>query len=138
MFDRVRTYRPGFFARLLPQGKWKVSLNSPFPAAVQLDVSGGISLPCLDVIAISVSKALLWHTVEVRSLTRIYGLACLGEEAATQLAADLYSFINHHLFELIDSDSGHLSEVDTRLQSMIEDGRQYLAQTDLSRVYTVA
>ncbi|AYG76702.1 hypothetical protein CCGE532_29580 (plasmid) [Rhizobium sp. CCGE532] len=93
--------------------------NSSFSATVQLDVSDGVSLPCLDVIAISVSKALLWHTVEARSGNRIYDLACLGEEAA-RLAADLYSFLNHHLFELIGSDVGHLSEVDTRLQSVVE------------------
>jgi len=34
---------------------------------------------------------------------------------------------------LIGSDAGHLSEADTRLHSIIESSRQYLAQADLSR-----
>ncbi|NTF95698.1 UvrD-helicase domain-containing protein [Agrobacterium rhizogenes] len=133
MSDRARTYRPGFFARLLPSGKWKVTLNSSLPAVVQLNVSGAVNLPCLDVIAISVGKALLWHTVEVRSRNKIYSLSCLGEEAATGLAADLYSFINSHLFELIGSDTNRLSEVDMRLQAITKGNRQYLAQADLAR-----
>lgn len=133
MTDRVRTYRPGFFARLLPQGKWKVRLNVSLPAAVQLDVNGALDLPCLDVIAISVTKALLWHSVEVRSRKGIHTLSCLGEEAATRLAANLYSFINSHLFDLISFDTDRLSEVDTKLQTITEGNRQYLAHADLAR-----
>ncbi|MCJ9719904.1 UvrD-helicase domain-containing protein [Agrobacterium sp. SHOUNA12C] len=110
-----------------------MTLNSSLPAVVQLNVSGAVNLPCLDVIAISVGKALLWHTVEVRSRNKIYSLSCLGEEAATGLAADLYSFINSHLFELIGSDTNRLSEVDTRLQVITKGNRQYLAQADLAR-----
>jgi DNA helicase-4 len=134
MSDRVRTYRPGFFARLLPQGKWKVTLNASLPASIHLNVGDAVKLSCLDVIAISVSKALLWHTVEVRSRNRIHNLSCLGEEAATRLAADLDSFINNHLFELIGSDTSRLSEVDTKLQAITQGKRQYLAQADLGRV----
>ncbi|MCJ7997496.1 UvrD-helicase domain-containing protein [Rhizobium cremeum] len=133
MSDRVRTYRPGFFARFLPQGKWKMTLTASSPASIRLEVGDAVKLPCLDVVAISVSKALLWHTVEVRSRDRIHNLSCLGEEAATRLAADLYSFINNHLFELIGSDTGRLSEVDTKLQAITEGKRQYLAQADLGR-----
>jgi DNA helicase IV len=133
MTDRVRTYRPGFFARLLPQGKWKVRLNVSLPAALQLNVNGALDLPCLDVIAISVTKALLWHSVEVRSRKGIHTLSCLGEEAATRLAANLYSFINSHLFDLISSDTDRLSEVDTKLQTITEGNRQYLAHADLAR-----
>ncbi|NTH53711.1 UvrD-helicase domain-containing protein [Agrobacterium rhizogenes] len=138
MSDRVRTYRPGFFARLLPSGKWKVTLNSSLPAAVQLNVSGAVELPCLDVMAISVSKALLWYTVEVRSRNGMRSLSCLGEEAATGLAADLYSFINSHLFKSIGSDIGRLNEVDTKLQAITEGNRQYLAQADLARAIVSA
>ncbi|MET3616160.1 DNA helicase-4 [Rhizobium aquaticum] len=133
MSDRIRTYRPGFFARLLPSGKWKATLNSSLPAAVQLTVGGVVNLPCLEIIAISVRKALLWHSVEVSTRNGTHSLSCLGEEAATGLAADLYSFINSHLFDLIGSDTKRLSEVDTKLHSIIEGNRQYLAQADLSR-----
>ncbi len=134
MSDRVRTYRPGFFARFLPQGKWKITLTASSPASIRLEVGDAIKLPFLDVVAISVSKALLWHTVEVRSRNRIDNLSCLGEEAATRLAAYLHSFINNHLFALIGADISRLSEVDTKLRAIIEGNRQYLAQADLGRV----
>ncbi|GEC31532.1 MULTISPECIES: UvrD-helicase domain-containing protein [Sinorhizobium] len=110
-----------------------MTLSSSLPAALQINVNGADNLPCLDVIAISVGKALLWHSVEVRSRNRIYSLPCLGEEAATRIAADLYSFINNHLFDLIGSDTERLSEVDTKLQSITEGNRQYLAHADLAR-----
>ncbi len=133
MSDRARTYRPGFFARLLPQGKWKVILRSSFPAIVQINLNGASNLACQDVIAISVNKALLWHSVEVRSRNHVHALPCLGEEAATRLAADLYGFINSHLFELIGSDLKRLSEVDKKLTGIVEGQSQYLAHADLAR-----
>lgn len=36
-------------------------------------------LPCLDIIAVSVKKALLWRTVELRTRSHIENLSCLGE-----------------------------------------------------------
>lgn len=75
-----------------------MTLTASSPASIRLEVGDAVKLSCLDVVAISVSKALLWHTVEVRSRDRIDNLSCLGEEAATRLVADLYSFINNHLF----------------------------------------
>lgn len=110
-----------------------MTLSSSLQTIVQLNVGGPLNLPCLDVIAISVSKALLWYSVEVRSRSGIHNLSCLSEEAATRLAADLYSFINNHLFGLIGSDTDRLSEVDTKLQAITEGKRQYLAQADLGR-----
>ena len=133
MSDRVRTYQPGFFARFLPQGKWKLTLRPSSPATVQINQNGADNLTCLDIAAISVGKALLWHSVEVRSRNKVYSLSCLGEEAATRLAADLYSFINNHLFDLIGSDPGHLNAVDTKLMAIVEGQRQYLAHADLAR-----
>jgi DNA helicase IV len=100
---------------------------------VRLVSGGSIDLPCVDVIAISVSKALLWHCVEVRSSHRVDNLACLGEQAAVQLAADLYGFINSHLFDLVASDADQLNEVDIRLRTITERRRQYLAHADLAR-----
>lgn len=111
-----------------------MTLTASSPASIRLEVGDAVKLPCLDVVAISVSKALLWHTVEVRSRDRIDNLSCLGEEAATRLAADLHSFINNHLFALIGADISRLSEVDTKLRAIIEGNRQYLAQADLGRV----
>ena len=111
-----------------------MTLTASSPASIRLEVGDAVKLPCLDVVAISVSKALLWHTVEVRSRDRVHNLSCLGEEAAIRLAADLYSFINNHLFALIGADISRLSEVDTKLQAIIEGNRQYLAQADLGRI----
>lgn len=104
------------------------------PEVMRLVSSGSIDLPCIDVTAISVSKALLWHCVEVRSSHRVDSLACLGEQAAVQLAADLYGFVNAHLFDLVACESGRLSEVDARLRTITENQRQYLAHADLARV----
>jgi DNA helicase-4 len=55
-----------------------VTLNALSPASIRLEVDDAVKLPCLDVVAISVSKALLWHTVEVRSRDRIDNLSCLS------------------------------------------------------------
>ena len=100
---------------------------------MRLGASGSIDLACIDVTAISVSKALLWHCVEVRSRHRVDSLACLGEQAAMQLAADIYGFVNSHLFDLIASESDRLAEVDARLRSITEQQRQYLAHADLAK-----
>lgn len=100
---------------------------------MRLGASGSIDLACIDVTAISVSKALLWHCVEVRSSHRVDSLACLGEQAAVQLAADIYGFVNSHLFDLIASESDRLAEVDARLLSITEHQRQYLAHADLAK-----
>ncbi|MBB2701053.1 UNVERIFIED_ORG: DNA helicase-4 [Rhizobium esperanzae] len=110
-----------------------MTLTASSPASIRLEVGDTVKIPCLDVVAISVSKALLWHSVEVRSRDRIHNLSCLGEEAATRLTADLYSFINNHLFALIGADISRLSEVDIKLRAIIEGNRQYLAQADLGR-----
>lgn len=55
-----------------------MTLNALSPASIRLEVDDAVKLPCLDVVAISVSKALLWHTVEVRSRDRIDNLSCLS------------------------------------------------------------
>ena len=133
MSGRTRSYRPGFFARFLPSGRWKLTLNGSTPGVVRLVSAGSIDLPCGDITAITISKALLWHCVEVRSSHRVDNLACLGEQAAVQLAADLHGFVNSHLFHLIASESDRLSEVDLRLRAITENQRHYLAHADLAR-----
>ncbi|OYR22727.1 hypothetical protein CEV33_4706, partial [Brucella grignonensis] len=106
MSKRSITYRPGFLARLLPAGRWKLLLDRSRAASIRLKAENAIDLSCLDVTSISVSKALLWHTVEMRSRNRVDLLSVLGEEVATKLAADLYTIINNHLSELIGSEAG--------------------------------
>ncbi|MGE3708821.1 MAG: UvrD-helicase domain-containing protein [Hyphomicrobiaceae bacterium] len=133
MSGRTRTYRPGFLARLLPGGRWKLTLSRATPGTVRLVSGGSIDLPCIDLTAISVTKALLWYCVEVRSRHRVDSLACLGEQTATQLAADLYGFINSHLFELVAAEKSGLSAVDSRLRTITEHQRQYLAHADLAQ-----
>ena len=133
MSKRSITYRPGFLARLLPAGRWKLVLDRSRSTSIRLKSGTEVDLPCLDVTSISVSKALLWHTIEVRSRNRVDQLSCLGEDTATKLAADVYTFINQHLSELIGSETDRLSEVGEKLRAITEGKRQYLAHADLSR-----
>ncbi|WP_287305858.1 UvrD-helicase domain-containing protein [Mesorhizobium sp.] len=117
----------------MPSGRWKLTLDPSTPGAVRLVSSNTIDLPCIEVTAISVSKGLLWYSVELRSNHRVESLACLGEQAAVQLAADLYGFVNSHLFNLVASGRARLTEVDARLRIITEHQRQYLAHGDLAR-----
>lgn len=133
MSERVRTYRPRFLARFLPQGKWKVVLRRSSPAIVHISQNRADDISYQDINAISVSKALLWYCVEVRCRDSVYILPCLGEEAASQLASDLNAFINVHLFELIRSNSSHLADINAKLMSIVEGRGQYLAHADIAR-----
>lgn len=133
MSKRITTYRPGFLARLLPAGRWTLVIDRSRSSLIRLKSGTDVDLRCLDVTSISVSKALLWHTVEMRSRNRVDLLSCLGEESATKLAADLYTFINHHLSELIGSEADSLSVVGEKLRVITDGQRQYLAHTDLAR-----
>ena len=130
---RSRTYRPGFFARFFPAGKWKLTLDPKISGHFRLAQDSDVELSCLDIVSISVSKALLWHTVEIRARGRTNTLSALSGEAAAQLAADLHSFINTHLFGLIATEKNRLLDVDERLRELTEGNRQYLAQADLAR-----
>ncbi|WP_292148399.1 UvrD-helicase domain-containing protein [Mesorhizobium sp.] len=130
---RSRTYRPGFFARLFPAGKWKLTLDPKLSDHFRLAQDSEVELSCLDIVSISTSKALLWHTVEIRARGRTDTLSGLSGDAAVQLAADLHAFINTHLFGLIGTKKKRLLDVDDRLREITEDNRQYLAQADLGR-----
>ncbi len=133
ILDRYSTYRPGLLARLLPSGRWKLRLANTTSASIDLQTGRRYELSCLDIIAVSVKKALLWHTVEIRTRSHIENLSCLGEDAAKRLSTDLHRFINRYLLELIGSDQEALRQVDARLEPLIEGKRQYLAQADLGR-----
>ncbi|AVC45458.1 MULTISPECIES: UvrD-helicase domain-containing protein [Rhizobium] len=134
IFDRYNTYRPGLLARLLPAGRWKLRLPKTVSATVDLQTDRWVDLRCLDIIAIGVKKALLWHTVEIRTRSHIESLSCLGEDAARRLSTDLHRFINRYLLELIESDQDALTKVEAKLKPLIEGKRQYLAQADVARV----
>jgi len=81
-------------------------------------------------VSISTSKALLWHTVEIRARGRTETLSALSRAAAAQLSADLHTFINTHLFGIIDTERG-LLDVDAKLGEITKSKRQYLARADL-------
>src|SRR5690606_22456843 len=110
-----------------------LSLHDALPICIRLRQDGDIELVCLDIVSISASKALLWHSVEIRSRGRTDSLSGLTGEAAAQLASDLNAFINTHLFGLIGAETGRLHDVDARLRKITEGSRQYLAQADLGR-----
>src|SRR5215510_12331676 len=101
---RARTYRPGFFARLLRSGKWSLTLDPIRPGSFRLHRDGEVEFNCLDIVSISTSKALLWPTIEIRTRGRTDILSALSRAAAERLSADLHAFINTHLFGIIDTE----------------------------------
>ncbi|RWQ37766.1 MAG: hypothetical protein EOS20_10945 [Mesorhizobium sp.] len=115
---RARTYRPGFLARMFPFGKWKLTLDPKLSWRIRLSQGGDVDLSCLDIVSISISKALLWHTVEIRARGRTDNLSGLSGDASEQLAANLHAFINTHLFDLIGTETDHLLDVDARLREI--------------------
>lgn len=133
MLGLTRTYRPGLIARLLNAGSWKLTLCRKTPSVIRLENSGDFELPCLGVVAITSTKALLWHTLEIRSLSRVDRLSGLSGDAAGKLAADLKRYVNDHLSDLITSDSDRLRDIDDKLRAIVVAGAQYLAHADLSR-----
>ena len=130
---RARVYRPGFFARLFTSRKWKLTLDPKASGRVRLSHTADVDLRCLDIVSTSTSKALLWHTVEIRSRGGTETLSGLTGDAAAQIGADLHAFINAHLFGLIGSETDRLQDIDTKLREITDGNRQYLAQADLGR-----
>lgn len=118
---------------MFPSGKWKLTLDPKLSGRIRLSQGGDVDLSCLDIVSISASKALLWHTVEIRARGRTDNLSGLSRDASEQLAADLRAFINTHLFDLIGTETDHLLDVDAKLREITEGNRQYLAQADLGR-----
>ena len=100
---------------------------------IRLSQGDEIEFNCLDIASLQTRKALLWHAVEIRARSGTVTLPALSADAAAQLAADLYAFINAHLFALISTETDHLHDVDTKLRDITEGNRQYLAQADLGR-----
>lgn len=133
MLGQNKTYRPGLIARLFNAGNWKLTLFRKTSGVIKLEDSGDVELTCLGVVSISSTKALLWHTLEIRSLSRVDRLSGLSGDAAAKLAADLKRYVNDHLCDLIASDGNRLREIDDRLHAIVGAKAQYLAHADLSR-----
>jgi len=130
---RTRVYRPRFFARLFTSQKWQLTLDPKTFDRVRLRHTVDLDLQCLDIVSISTSKAILWHTVEVRSRNGTANLSGLTGTAAVQLSTDLHAFINAHLFSLVGSETDRLHDIDEKLREITDGNRQYLAQADLGR-----
>lgn len=133
MLALARTYRPGLIARLFSAGNWKLTLARKAPQLIRLDNEGRIDLPCLDIVAISSTKGLLWHSLEIRSHARVDRLPGLSGDAASKLSLELRRFINDHLCDLIGSEGDRLREIDAKLHAVVAAKVQYLAHADISR-----
>src|SRR3546814_16034886 len=90
-------------------------------------------MPCLDVAVVSSSKALLLHTVEIRSKVHVDALSGLTAKSAQTLRDDLLAFVNQHLAELIDSDTERLREVDTKIRAITDTNQKYVAHDAVRR-----
>ncbi|MDF8335902.1 hypothetical protein [Novosphingobium cyanobacteriorum] len=133
MIGRSRTYRPSLWARIFLSESWKLVLSASSSDRIRLQLGADDDIPCLDVAEVWSSKALLWHTVEIRSKGRVDALSGLTAKSAQTLRDDLLAFVNQHLAELIDSDKERLREVDTKIRAITDSNQQYLAHADVSR-----
>ena len=88
----------------LPFRELELVLSASSSDRIRLQLGADDDIPCLDVAEVSSSKALLWHTVEIRSKGRVDALSGLTAKSAQTLRDDLLAFVNQHLAELIDSD----------------------------------
>lgn len=131
MFARSRTYRPSLWARLFLVDNWKLMLDQANRDQIRL--GSGDALACMSISAIAVTKALLWHTVEIRTHTATRTLSDLSAEGAHRLRSDLVGFVNLHLADLIAQGKDRLQEVDRIISAIVDAKRQYLAQSDISR-----
>ncbi|WP_294282824.1 hypothetical protein [uncultured Sphingomonas sp.] len=121
---RARTYRPSIWARTFLAENWKVVLHPSRGDRLALATD---DIACVDVNAVDVTKALIWHTVEIRSPDRIEKLTGLSAAAAQTLRHDLVHFINQHLAALISRSEGQLRGVDAAVRLITDAKRQYLA-----------
>lgn len=133
MLGRSRTFRPSLWARLFLSENWRLILSASSRDRIRLRRATEDEIQCLEITSVSSTKALLWHTVEIRSKGRIDALSGLTAKMAQTLRDDLLAFVNQHLAELIDSDKEHLREVDTKILAITDSNRQYLAHADVSR-----
>lgn len=133
MLGRPRIFRPSLWARIFLSENWKLVLNPSSQGRIRLKATTEGEIHCLDITSVSSTRALLWHTVEIRSKARIDALSGLTAKMAQTLRDDLLVFVNQHLAELINSDKERLREVDTKIRVITDSNRQYLAHADVSR-----
>ena len=129
----TKTHRPSIWARLFLAQSWKVVLSPSRADRLVITAAETADVPCLDVIAVDTTKALLWHTVEIRSAGRTDRLSGLSAAAAQAFRDDLLLFINQHLAKLIETSSGQLRGVDAAVRLITDAKRQYLAHADVSQ-----
>lgn len=134
MFERATSYRPNLMARLLLVEDWKLTLNASRRDRIRLKTSVEEEIRCVDVTAVTTTKGLLWHGVEIRSTHRSVSLSGLTGKAAKEAVDGLLDFLNRHLLGLIESDIGQLRAVDAAITAMTDAKSRYLAQSDISRV----
>ena len=115
MFDRAVTHKPSLMARILQVDDWKLTLGKSIPDRLQLTTSVEEDLRYVDLKFISITKGLLWHGIELRSINRSVVLSGLSRKAAERLVADVLNSLNSHLVGLITSDVGQLEAIDNAL-----------------------
>jgi len=133
MLPRSKSFRPSIWARLLLVDDWKIILHASRRDRIDLKTSVEEQLSCQDITAVSATKALLWHSVEIRSKARTVTLSGLTAKGAGEVVAGILQFVNLHLADLIDAGKDRLRDVDIAIRAMTQDSRQYLAHADVSR-----
>lgn len=131
--SRTKTYRPSIWARIFLAESWKLSLNPSCLNRLSITTTDTVDLSCPDIVAVDVAKALIWHTVEIRSAGRKDKLSGLSASAAQVLRDDVLQFVNQHLAQLIDTSSEQLRGVDAAVRLITDAKRQYLAHADVSQ-----
>lgn len=99
-------------------------------------IEAGKNIPCLDITSVTITKAILWHSIQIRAQGRLDTLAGLSSTTARRLQDDLLNFVNLHLSDLIDRGKDQLRVVDGAITAMVEAKRQYFAQADIGRAIT--
>lgn len=130
MFGQSRTYRPSLWARLFRFDSWKLVLDRSTNDRLKL---GDNSIPCMSVSAVAVTKALLWHSVTIRTEVRQETLTGLTRDGARRLSNNLLGFVNAHLSGMVGSSMNELSLIDGAITAIVRSNRQYLAQSDIGR-----
>ena len=87
-----QTYRPGLFARLFNAGSWRLALSRKRSDTIKLEDGESVDLACMDVVAISFSKGLLWHSVEMRSRSRVVRVTGLPDLPYAAVLSELAVF----------------------------------------------
>ena len=131
MFTRARTYRPSLWARWFLADNWRLKLD---PARRdRIAMGAGEDIACLDITSVTITKAILWHSIQIRAQGRLDTLAGLSSTTARRLHDDLLNFVNLHLSDHIEHGKDQLRVVDEAITTMVQAKRQYFAQADIGR-----